>query len=69
VLAQVAKDLKSAFPETKGFSRSNLMYMRLFAESWPDAQIVQQVVGQLPWGQDSERLALDPQRWTSIAQQ
>jgi len=50
VLEQVAKDLKSAFPEMKGFSRSNLMYMRLFAESWPEAEIVQQVVGQLPWG-------------------
>lgn len=50
VLERVALDLKSAFPEMKGFSRSNLMYMRLFAESWPDAQIVQQAVGQLPWG-------------------
>ncbi len=34
----------------KGFSRANLLYMRAFAEAWPDAQIVQQAVGQLPWG-------------------
>jgi predicted nuclease of restriction endonuclease-like (RecB) superfamily len=34
----------------KGFSRANLMYMRAFAEAWPDSQIVQQAVGQLPWG-------------------
>ena len=34
----------------KGFSRSNLLYMRAFAEAWPDEQIVQQLVGQLPWG-------------------
>jgi predicted nuclease of restriction endonuclease-like (RecB) superfamily len=35
----------------KGLSRSNLMYMRAFAEAWPDpAAIVQQPVGQLPWG-------------------
>ena len=34
----------------KGFSRANLMYMRAFAEAWPDAEIVQQAVGQLPWG-------------------
>ncbi len=34
----------------KGFSRANLMYMRAFAEAWPDAGIVQQAVGQLPWG-------------------
>jgi len=33
----------------KGFSRANLMYMRAFAEAWPDAEIVQQAVGQLPW--------------------
>jgi predicted nuclease of restriction endonuclease-like (RecB) superfamily len=50
VLDRVSRDLKTTFPEMKGFSRSNLMYMRLFAESWPDIQIVQQVVGQLPWG-------------------
>ena len=34
----------------KGFSRANLMYMRAFAEAWPDSEIVQQAVGQLPWG-------------------
>jgi len=33
----------------KGFSRANLMYMRAFAEAWPDEAIVQQAVGQLPW--------------------
>ena len=26
------------------------MYMRAFAGAWPDAEIVQQAVGQLPWG-------------------
>lgn len=39
-----------AFPEMKGFSRANLMYMRAFAAAWPDEKIVQQAVGQLPWG-------------------
>jgi hypothetical protein len=34
----------------KGFSRANLMYMRAFAEAWPDEPIVQQLVGRLPWG-------------------
>jgi predicted nuclease of restriction endonuclease-like (RecB) superfamily len=43
-------DLRNAFPEMKGFSRANLLYMRAFAEAWPDLQIVQQAVGQLPWG-------------------
>lgn len=41
-----------AFPGVKGFSRANLMYVRAFAEAWPDAEIVQQPVGQLPWGQN-----------------
>ena len=50
VIERLAKDLKSEFPDMKGFSRSNLLYMRAFAEAYPDEQIVQQVVGQIPWG-------------------
>lgn len=50
VIDRLAHDLHIAFPEMKGFSRANLMYMRAFAEAWPDAAIVQQAVGQLPWG-------------------
>ena len=50
VIDRLAHDLRSAFPDMKGFSRANLMYMRAFAEAWPDAEIVQQAVGQLPWG-------------------
>jgi len=50
VIERLAHDLRSAFPDMKGFSRTNLLYMRAFAEAWPDQQIVQQAVGQLPWG-------------------
>jgi len=50
VIERLAQDLRIAFPDMKGFSRANLMYMRAFAEAWPDAEIVQQAVGQLPWG-------------------
>lgn len=50
VIERLSQDLRSAFPEMKGFSRANLMYMRAFAAAWPDEQIVQQAVGQLPWG-------------------
>ena len=46
VIDRLAHDLRAAFPEMKGFSRANLMYMRAFAEAWPDAAIVQQAVGQ-----------------------
>lgn len=50
VIECLAQDLRTAFPEMKGFSPRNLKYMRAFAESWPDAAIVQQAVAQLPWG-------------------
>ena len=53
VIEQLAKDLRQAFPNLKGFSRSNLLYMRSFAENWADFNdnpIVQQAVGQIPWG-------------------
>ena len=51
ILDRVLSDLRAAFPEMRGFSRSNLKYMRAFAEAWPDATVIgQQPVGQLPWG-------------------
>ncbi len=50
VIERLAHDLRNLFPNMKGFSRTNLLYMRSFAESWSDEQIVQQAVGQLPWG-------------------
>jgi predicted nuclease of restriction endonuclease-like (RecB) superfamily len=49
VIQRLAQDLKREFPDMKGFSRSNLMYMRAFASAWPDLQIVQGVLGQIPW--------------------
>jgi len=50
VIEKLAFDLKNSFPQMKGFSRSNLLYMRSFAETWRDQEIVQQLVGKLPWG-------------------
>ena len=50
VIDQLSKDLKREFPDVKGFSRTNLLYMRAFAEAYPDEQFVQQLVGQIPWG-------------------
>ena len=50
VIERLAQDLRNAFPTMKGFSRANLLYMRAFAEAWPDQAIVQQAVGRLPWG-------------------
>lgn len=50
VIDNLSKDLSNSFPEMKGFSGTNLKYMRKFAETYPDFEFVQQVVGQLPWG-------------------
>ncbi|GAA6619296.1 YhcG family protein [Scytonema sp. NUACC26] len=49
VIERIAKDLKREFPDIKGFSRTNLLYMRAFAEAYPDEQFVQQAAGQIPW--------------------
>jgi len=50
VIDRLARDLKAAFPEMQGLSRTNLLYMRAFAQAWTENQIVQQAVGQIPWG-------------------
>ena len=50
IIDQLAADLRHEFPEATGFSARNLKYMRAFAEAWPDAEFVQQVVAQIPWG-------------------
>ena len=49
VIERLANDLRAAFPDMKGFSPRNLKYMRAFAEAWPDAEFVQEVLAQLPW--------------------
>lgn len=46
----MAKDLKSAFPEMTGFPSKNIKHMWKFAASWPDFEIVQQIVEQLKSG-------------------
>jgi predicted nuclease of restriction endonuclease-like (RecB) superfamily len=69
VIERLAQDLRTAFPEMKGFSRANLMYMRAFAEAWPESEIVQQAVGQLPWGHNLVLLTRlkDPQQRLAYA--
>lgn len=52
VIDSLARDLKTEFPDMKGFSTRNLKYMRAFGEAWTDLAFVQQVVAQLPWGQN-----------------
>jgi len=49
VIDRLAADLREAFPEMKGFSGRNLMYMKHFAKVYPSSLIVQQPAAQLPW--------------------
>ena len=52
VVERLARDLKAAFTEMRGFSRTNLFYMRQVYLAWSDADdSVQQLVGLIPWGQ------------------
>lgn len=53
VIARLAADLRRAFPEMSGISARNLKYMRAFAGAWPQEEVVQQVVAQLPWGHNT----------------
>ena len=50
VITQLSKDLRSEFPDMKGFSPQNLKYMRKFAEEYGPDEIGQQTIDQLPWG-------------------
>lgn len=49
MIERLAHDLRTAFLDMKGFLPRNLKYMRAFAEAWPEAQFVQEVLAQLPW--------------------
>jgi len=58
VIDRLATDLKHAFPDMRGFSRTNLLYMRALADAYPQETFVQQVVGQIPWGHNVRILDL-----------
>jgi len=49
VIDRLARDLSRAFPEVTGFSARNLKYVRSFAEAWPEEEIVQETLAQIPW--------------------
>lgn len=49
-IEKVAQDLRSAFSNMRGFSLRNVQYMVMFAKAYPEIEIVQQLVAQIPWG-------------------
>ena len=52
VIDRLSADLRAAFPDMSGLSPRNLRYMRDFASAWPDPEIVQRLLPNLPWGQN-----------------
>ncbi len=64
ILTRLAADMRSEFPTMKGFSLTNLKYMRRFAAAWSEPDpIGQRPVDQLPWGQVIDLIAkLDDQQ-------
>ncbi len=50
VINKLAEDLKTAFPDMKGFSPRNLLYMKQSALMIQDEAISQQAAAKLPWG-------------------
>ena len=53
VVERLAGDLRGEFPGMRGLSRTNLLYMRSFAEAYGADPVVQQLVGQIPWGHNT----------------
>ena len=49
IIDRLSHDLKTEFPDIRGFSPRNLKYMRKFANEWPEKEIVQRTVAQIPW--------------------
>lgn len=45
----LSNDLRRTFPNTEGFSKTNLKYMRLFAQSYPNGEFSQALPDQLTW--------------------
>jgi predicted nuclease of restriction endonuclease-like (RecB) superfamily len=49
VIENISKDLRNEFPEMKGLSPRNLVYMQTFAKCYPDFEFTQEVLAQITW--------------------
>jgi len=52
IVERLSHDLREEFPGTSGFSSQNLWYMRQFYSEYKDHPDLQQLVGEIPWGQN-----------------
>ena len=50
IIEKISQSLKHEFPEMKGLSPRNLIYMQTFAKEFPEFEFTQQAVAQIPWG-------------------
>ena len=50
VIETISTDLRKEFPEIKGLSYQNISYMRQFSSEYSHDEILQQLVGEIPWG-------------------
>lgn len=57
LIGQIEKDLREEFNGLKGFSRTNLFYMKKLYLFFKENENIPQLVGQIPWGHI--RLVLD----------
>ena len=56
VIDRLSKDLKREFPNMRGFSPRNLKYMRTFAATYPNEEVVLQTIANIPWGHNQTLL-------------
>ena len=55
LIEQLSRDLSAAFPEMRGFSRTNLFYVRKWYLFYSrERESVPQLVGLIPWGHNRE---------------
>jgi len=56
IIEKISNDLKKEFPNLKGFSRTNLLYMKKWYLFWSDEKVPQVVdeIFQIPWGHNRE---------------
>lgn len=49
IIHRLSVDMLESFPDMKGFSVTNLKYMKLLAQNYTESEISQQAADQLPW--------------------
>jgi len=59
VIDRLATDLRGAFPDIRGLSRRNLVYMRTFATAYRGL-VAQQLLRNQPWGDVTGPMSMSP---------